>query len=113
MNYKGKSISIERKTPSSLGDLMPMMMKSMRLSSGMNEFLVTKAWDSVTGAAAYTLSKYVKNGVLYCAISSSVIRNQLFYNKEAIVEAINRSVLADPFYNAKEGVMPLKSIILK
>lgn len=111
--YKGKSISLERKTPSALGDLMTMMMKSMKLSSGMNEFLVTKAWDSVTGAAPYTLSKYVKNGTLYCAISSSVVRNQLFYNKEAIVEAINNAVLADPLYSAKEGVKPLKSLILK
>lgn len=113
MGYKGKSVSMERKDPVSLGDVMPRLLKVMRLSSGMNEHIIMNAWDKVTGAAPYTLSKYMKDGVLYCGISSSVIRNQLFFNKEAIVEAINREVLSDPLFLAKEGVRPLKTVILK
>ena len=113
MRYKGKSISMERKEPSSLGDIMPQLLKIMKLSSGMNDNIIMAAWDKVTGAAPYTLSKYVNNGVLYCTISSSVVRNQLFFNKEAIVDAINKEVLADSLYLAAEGRKPVKTLILK
>jgi len=113
MRYKGKSVSMERKEPSSMEELMPQLLKVMRLSSGMNDSIIMSAWDKVTGAAPYTLSKYVKNGVLYCTISSSVVRNQLFFNKDAIVEAINREVLADSLYLATAGRKPVKTLILK
>lgn len=113
MRYKGNSISMERKEPSSLEDLMPRLLKSMGLSYGMNDHIIMEAWDKVTGAAQYTLSKFVKNGVLYCTISSSVVRNQLFFNREAIVEAINAAVLADPMFLAPEGRKPVRTLILK
>lgn len=113
MRYKGKSVSMERKEPSSMEELMPQLLRVMRLSSGMNDNIIMSAWDKVTGAATYTLSKYVKNGVLYCTISSSVVRNQLFFNKDAIVEAINREVLADSLYLATPGRKPVKTLILK
>lgn len=113
MAYKGKSVSLERKEPVALGDVMPRLLKAMRLSSGMNEHLIMAAWDKVTGAAPYTLSKYMKGSVLYCGISSSVVRNQLFFNKEAIVDAINAEVLSDPMFSAKEGKKPLETVILR
>lgn len=113
MRYKGKSVSLERKEPSALGDIMPRLLKVMHLSSGMNDQIIMSAWDKVTGAAPYTLSKYVKNGVLYCGISSSVVRNQLFFNKDAIVDALNREILKDPLFLASEGQKPVKTLILK
>lgn len=113
MRYKGKSVSMERKEPSSMEELMPQLLRVMRLSSGMNDSIIMSAWDKVTGAAPYTLSKYVKNGVLYCTISSSVVRNQLFFNKDTIVEAINREVLADSLYLVTPGRKPVKTLILK
>ena len=112
MRYKGKSLSLERKDPSQLGEILPQMLRIMRLSSGMEQ-LVMRAWDKVTGAGPYTLSKSMKNGTLYCSISSSVVRNQLFYNRLAIVEAINNEVKADPLYNGRQGREPLKILILK
>lgn len=113
MAYKGNSVSMDRKDPVSLEDLMPRVLRLMGLSRGMNEHIVMKAWDKVTGAAPYTLSKYIKDGVMYCGISSSVVRNQLYFNKDAIVDAINREVLSDPLYLAKEGRKPLKTLILR
>ena len=61
-NYTGKSISLERKQAVSLEDAIPQFLKSMRWSAEMNEHLVLSAWDKVTGAGAYTLSKYMKTG---------------------------------------------------
>lgn len=111
--YRGTS-SIERKEPSSLGDLIPAFIRAMKLGSGLKEQLVLTAWDKVTGAGPYTLSKYMKDGVLVCAISSSVIRNQLFFQKDAIVEAINKEVLNDNLMaGAKPGTKVLKSLILR
>ena len=113
MAYKGKSICIERKAPVSMEDVMPRILRLMGLSKGMNEHIIMKAWDKVTGAAPYTLSKFIKEGVMYCGISSSVVRNQLYFNKEAIVEAINREVLSDPLYMAGKDRRPLKTLILR
>ena len=113
MRYKGKSVSMERKEPSSMEELMPQLLKVMRLSSGMNDNIIMSAWDKVTGAAPYTLSKYVKNGVLYCTISSSVVRNQLFFNRDAIIEEINRVVTSDPLYSNTGCAAPVKSLVLR
>ena len=49
MRYKGKSLSLERKDPSQLGEILPQMLRIMHLSSGMDEQLVMRAWDKVTG----------------------------------------------------------------
>lgn len=62
--YKGKSISMERKEPMQMDNIMPLFLKAMRLSAGMDVHLVLSAWDKVTGAAPYTLSKFLKDGVL-------------------------------------------------
>lgn len=113
MAYKGKSISMDRKQAVSLGDALPQLLRSMHLASGMNMHVIFSAWDKVTGAGPYTLSRYLKNGVLYCSISSSVVRSQLYLNRDAIVEAINREVLAEPLYTSKDDKAPLKSLILR
>ena len=110
----GTGVSMSRKEPASLAELIPSMLKVMRLGSGMKEQLILSAWDKVTGAAPYTMSKYVRNGVLFCSISSSVVRSQLFFHRDEIVKAINRELETGPFADgAAAGKMVLKSLVLK
>lgn len=51
--YKGKSISLERKEPMQMDNIMPLFLKAMRLSAGMDVHLVLSAWDKVTRRPIY------------------------------------------------------------
>ena len=52
---------MERKEPMQMDNIMPLFLKAMRLSAGMDVHLVLSAWDTVTGAAPYTLSTFLKD----------------------------------------------------
>ena len=107
-------VLLERKDPSPMSELVPMFLKLSGMTNVVNENLIMSAWDKVTGAGPYTLKKYVRNGILTCHISSSVVRNQLFFQKEEIVAAINAEVASDPVNAGNQGNRKyLKSIILK
>ncbi len=110
----GSSISMHRTEPTALAELIPVMLKVMRLHSGMREQIILSAWDKVTGAAPYTLSKYVRGDVLFCSLSSSVVRSQLFLRKDDILKAINRELEEELFAGTPpSGRKPLKSLVLK
>lgn len=87
--------------------------KEMKLSSGLDRQLVFNAWDMVSGAAPLTLSKYVKAGVLYCTISSSAVRQQLFFRRRELVEKINAFLEEDPLFQGSGNGGYLKDIVLR
>ena len=66
--------------------------KEERLEEGLGRARLFKAWDLVVGevGAKATTNKYFKDGVLYCTISSSIIRTQMYYRKEDIMAHMNK-----------------------
>ena len=52
---------------------------------------VCEAWRAAVGprAASATAYAYFKQGVLYCSITSSIIRNQLYFSLDGIRSDIN------------------------
>ena len=44
------------------------------------------------GINRYTFKRYVDNGVLHVYMTSSVLKNELSFNRSALVEQINRAV---------------------
>ena len=66
--------------------------KEERLEEGLGRARLFKAWDLVVGevGAKATTNKYFKEGVLYCTISSSIIRTQMYYRKEDIMAHMNK-----------------------
>lgn len=63
------------------------------------------AWDEVVGGAVAqrTTNKFFRDGILYCAISSSVVRSQLVFSLEAYRRELNE----------KMGKELVKKIVLK
>ena len=103
---------LARKEAVGMDELIRWFVRDMKLSSGLNRQRVFAAWDSVTGAAPYTLSKSFFKGVLYCTLSSSVVRNQLSFQRKEIAEAINAALSRDELFTGPaEGYV--KSVILK
>ncbi|MCD7970468.1 MAG: DUF721 domain-containing protein [Alistipes sp.] len=89
-----------------IGDLWGDFVKnSPKVSRGLAEARAAEYWATVVGpaAAAYTLSVTVKNGILTAKLSSSVLRSELFMQRDALRDAINRAVGADV----------IRSVILK
>ena len=95
-------------------DLMLQYLREMRLTSGMHRQRATEAWNTVSGASRYTLSVSFERGVMTCAISSSLVRNQLYFQREVLVEKLNEFLAADNLYDdgGKEGPA-VKVLILK
>ena len=80
---------IGRKEAQGMTELVAQYIREMKLASGFNCQRVFEAWDAVSGASAYTVGRYFRNGMLYCTICSSVVRNQLYFQRDALLEKMN------------------------
>lgn len=101
-----------RKEAVGMEELVSAFIREMKLSSGLNRQRVFAAWEAVTGAAPYTLSKSFSKGILFVSLSSSVVRNQLYFQRADIVARINEALARDELFSG-EADGYVKSIILK
>ena len=61
-----------------------------KISDKLKEARVISAWPEVLGPLAKSTDKlYIKNGVLFVNLTSSVIRNELSMMRSALVKALN------------------------
>lgn len=88
-----------------LGSVLKLLIEDAGLRESLQRIDIYDAWDSAVGAraASATISKYYASGVLYCTISSSILRNQLFYTLEGITRKVNSLIPG----------APVKKIVLK
>ena len=113
MAAKG-TVRIARKQAMSMEELIPLYIKSMKLSAGLNTQRVFAAWDEVSGAASFTLKRFFRDGKLYVTLSSSVVRNRLSFQKDALVEGINSILARDElFIKDDPRVSYVRELILK
>lgn len=103
---------LARKEAVGMEELIERFIREMKLSNGLNRQRVYAAWDTVTGAAPYTLSKQFAKGILFVTLSSSVVRNQLFFQRADIARRINETLAGDELFTG-EAAGYVKSVILK
>ena len=89
MAYDGRTNRMRRKEAVGMDELVRQFIQEMRLSSGVNNKRIAEAWNVVSGASRYTLGVNFADGTLYCTLSSSIVRNQLYFQKDALVKGIN------------------------
>jgi|TARA_B110000914_G_scaffold222342_1_gene235694 hypothetical protein len=84
-NFKSKSIKTI---------LDNMISGSNNLNSGLNNVKVQKLWEETMGSNvnSYTKEINLKNKTLYVSLSSSVLRQELSYGKQKIVDLINKEI---------------------
>ena len=80
---------IGRKDAQGMEELIGQYIREMKLSAGFNRQRIFEAWDAVSGASRYTLDRFYTDGMLYCTISSSVVRNQLYFQRDVLVQKMN------------------------
>lgn len=96
-----------------MDELVEGFIREMKLASGLNRQRVMAAWKAVSGAEQYTLDVFFRDRVLYCTMSSSIARNQLYFQKDGILAQMNQYLENDGMF-IKEGEPPyVKDIVLR
>jgi hypothetical protein len=72
-------------------DLMGSFIKENNLSKGMKKISIKESWEQLmgNGVVSYTEKVELKGTTLYVKLSSSVLREELSYGKEKIIEMMN------------------------
>lgn len=105
---------IRRKEAVGMQELVSQFIREMKIASGINRQRVAEAWEKVTGASRYTLDVNYDRGVVYCSLSSSVVRNQLYFQKDVIMHKMNEFLAADDlFVKDPKGNPAVKALVLK
>lgn len=105
---------ISRKNAVPLAELVKTWLKAERISAPVNTRCIFKAWDAVSGASAYTLRRYFKDGTLHISLNSSVVRSQLAFQKDALIEKMNRILASDGLFDPDDAeVSWVKELKLK
>ena len=105
---------ISRKDPVAMEELVQMFIKSMKLSAGLNTRRIFEAWDAASGASRYTLRRFFRDGKLYITLNSSMVRNQLGFQKAALVDRINAILREDELFQKDDPqVKFVEELILK
>ena len=79
---------------SPIGDVLKEFIQANKLQPGIDKIDVRDAWKSLMGNGVnnYTSEIMLKNGILYVALTSAVLREELSYGKEKIVKMINEEL---------------------
>ena len=103
-----------RKEALGMDEIVPMYIRALKLSAGLNTQRVFAAWDEVSGVKDFTLRKFYRDGKLYVTLSSSMVRSHLEFQKDAVLLAVNDFLKKDElFVKDYEKVGYVKEIILK
>ncbi len=88
-----------------LGDAISQIFKEEKLDEKYSIFAIRNGWEGIVGktVAKHTTQINFLQGLLYVSIDSAVVRNELSYVKDDIVQKVNKFV----------GKRLVKELILK
>jgi len=77
-----------------LSEILKLFKNSKKLSKGLNQVEVERAWSEQMGPAIqkYTTKLSFDKGTLYVRLQSSVLREELSYGKSKIIKNLNESL---------------------
>lgn len=114
MQEPKRTVHIHRKEAVTMEEVVSAYIKQMKLAAGLNTQRIYEAWNVCSGAAPYTMRRFFRGGKLYITLSSSVVRNQLLFQKDALVQKINEYLSKDSLFTRdNNSVGFVQSLILK
>tara|TARA_B100000809_G_scaffold265981_1_gene326646 strand:+ start:110 stop:406 length:297 start_codon:yes stop_codon:yes gene_type:complete len=77
-----------------ISDILKEFVEKNKLQSGLDKVDVKEAWAKMMGNGVnnYTTDVTLDRDVLYVALSSSVLREELSYGKQKIVDMLNEAI---------------------
>lgn len=85
-----KPAKIERQNAEPLSNALALFVARNHLGSGLLRHAVFNAWDKASGAGRLSANKFLKDGVLYVTLTSSVVRSTLNIQLDDILVRLNR-----------------------
>ena len=78
----------------SISDALKEFVETNRLEKGLNKVNVAEAWANLMGNGVnnYTTAVNLERETLYVQLSSSVLREELSYGKEKIINMLNEEL---------------------
>ena len=78
----------------SIGDALKEFVETNRLEKGLNKVNVADAWAKLMGNGVnnYTTAVNLERETLYVQLTSSVLREELSYGKQKIVDMLNEEL---------------------
>ena len=105
---------VARKTAIPLSEAIHEYLKAARLTAPLNTQRVFAAWDAASGAGRYTVRRFFRDGRLFITVDSSVVRSQLSFQREGLIEKINALLAQDELFTRDgAGRDYVKELILK
>lgn len=114
MAYDGRQNKLRRHEAVGMDELVTQFIRDMKLASGLNRQRAAEAWNTVSGAARYTLDVTFDRGMMICSISSSVVRNQLYFQRDILLARLNEHLASDPLFVSDKQEGPIvRNLILR
>ena len=90
-------MGLQRTNTANLSDLIDHFIKEQGLEEGLKRVRIFKAFDIVIGdkASKFVSNKFFKNGILYCNISSSMLRSHMEFQKNQLISQLNKMLNED------------------
>ena len=112
--YKKRNYFIRRKEALTMEEVIEEYIKSAKMASGLNTQRIFAAWDECSGAGPFTLKRYFRGGTLYVSLNSSVIRNQLSFQKAELLRKMNATLSGDKLFTADNRTVGfIRELVLK
>lgn len=113
MAYDIRENRLRRKEAVGMEQLVHDFIREMKISSGINRQRAAEAWNTVSGAARYTLDVALDKGILYVTLNSSMARNQLYFQRDLLRSKVNEFLEKDELFVKSPGSEAVRSIVLK
>ena len=105
---------IARKEALPLAQVFKEMIRESRLGASHNTRRIFMAWNAASGAEEFTIKRFFRDGKLYITLSSSVIRTQLYMQKDYLIRRMNELLSEDELLISSETLPgEVKELILK
>ena len=105
---------VARKQAVSLAEASQEYLKASRLTAGLNTQRIFAAWDAASGAGRYTVRRFFRDGRLYITVDSSVVRSQLSFQRDTLIEKMNALLAQDELFTRDDPrVGVVQELILK
>jgi hypothetical protein len=77
-----------------IGDVLKEFVETNKLQNGLDKVHVREAWEQMMGNGVnhYTTAIKLEHDTLYIQLSSSVLREELSYGKEKIINMLNEAL---------------------
>lgn len=83
-----------KREPSPLGEVLKDFISNSKLEKGIQKISAEDSWHHIMGSAIskYTHSVVLQRDTLYVGLNSSVLREELSYGKEKIIQLLNEEL---------------------